>query len=106
MKQMPPAIQEKHRYLKFKVRGKQKNLGEVIEAVWKSATKYMGTNGASKANIWIIGNKYNKKKQEGVIRVNQDRENDLRAALTINNGFKDQTYLSIEKVPGTLKNLK
>ncbi|MFB6100016.1 MAG: Rpp14/Pop5 family protein [Candidatus Nanohalobium sp.] len=106
MKQVPPAIQESQRYLKFKVRGKEKDIGEIVNAVWDSATKYMGTRGCSEASIWIIGNKFDEEKQEGVIKVNRRKEDDLRAALTLNPCFEDETFLSVEKVSGTLAGLE
>lgn len=106
MKQLPPAIQENHRYLLFKVHGENKGLGEVVRAVWNSTLDYMGVKGSGQAETWIIGNKFNKKKQEGIVEVKQSREDDLRAALTVNNGFEDETFLSIEKTSGTIENLK
>lgn len=105
MKQIPPAIQEEYRYLKFSVNGNRKDLGEVVDAVWESSTKYMGTKGASKADIWIIGNKFNEDNQSGVIKVHRDNVEDLRAALTVNTGFDDGSFLSIEKVSGTISSL-
>lgn len=105
MKRLPPAIQEDYRYLKFKVEGSEKSIGDVVDAVWSSALKYMGTEGVSDANIWIVGNKFDEKKQEGVIKVKNSREDDLRAALTLNSGFEDESFLSVVKVSGTLSGL-
>lgn len=105
MKQIPPAIQKDHRYLKFKIRGKKKELGEVVEAVWKSTTGYLGTREASKADIWIIGNRFDEKNQTGVIKTSKESEDNIRAALTVNPGFKDDTFLSVEKVSGTIESL-
>jgi len=107
MKQIPPPMQEDHRYLKFKVRGDdKKNIGEVVNAVWDSALNYMGTKGVSNADLWIIGNKFDRKNQEGVIKVNNSCKEDLRASLVLSNGFKDDSFLSIENVSGTLVNLE
>lgn len=106
MKRIPPAIQEKQRYLKFRVHGEEKDLGEVVDAVWSSATKYMGTQGTSKADIRVIGNKFDEEKQAGVIRVHKNRVNDLRAALTLNPGFEDDSFLSVENVSGTVSGLE
>ena len=106
MKQIPPAIQEKHRYLKFQAHGERKDICEVVDAVWTSALKYMGTNGVSDADIWIIGNKFNEEKQQGVIKVKNSREADLRAALTLNTGFEDECFLSVTDASGTLSGLE
>jgi len=105
MKQIPPAIQESYRYLKFKAHGEEKSIGDVVDAVWDSAIAYMGTEGVSDADIWIIGNKFDKEKQEGVIKVKSRKEDSLRAALTLNNGFEDESFLSIKHVSGSISGL-
>jgi RNase P/RNase MRP subunit POP5 len=106
MKQIPPAIQDKHQYLEFSVNGEQKDIGEVVDAIWSSALKYMGTSGVSQADVRIIGNKFEEKEQRGVIKVEKNKEDDLRAALCLNSGFEDDTFLSIEKTSGTLSGLE
>lgn len=102
MKRIPPAIQENQRYLKFKVRGEDKELGEIVEAVWSSATKFMGVKEASKADIWIIGGRFDEKNQEGIIRVHRDNEDSLRAALALNSSFNDDTIFTVENISGTV----
>jgi RNase P/RNase MRP subunit POP5 len=104
MKRIPPAIQEKERYLKFKVNGKSKEIGEVVEAIWQSAIKYMGSQGVSEADLRILGNKFSEEDQEGVIRVRAEKEGDLRAALVLNPCL-EEAFLSVEKVSGTISGL-
>ena len=106
MKQIPPAVQDDYRYLEFKVNGERKNIGEVVDAVWGSALKYMGAEGVSNADIWIIGNKFDEKEQTVVIKVKDSSEDSLRAALTLNNGFEDDSFLSIQNVSGSISGLK
>lgn len=106
MKQIPPAIQEDYRYLKFQVNGGKKDIGEVVDSVWQSGLKYMGSSGMSEADVWIIGNKFDEEEQEGVIKVRRGSEDDLRAALTLSPGFEDESFLSVEKSSGTLKGLE
>jgi len=106
VKQIPPAVQEEKRYIKFKIHGEEKDLGEVVDAVWSSALSYMGTKGVSKADLWIIGNRFDEKDQTGVIRVHRDKVDDLRAAITINPEFNDNSFLSVEDVSGTISGLE
>jgi RNase P/RNase MRP subunit POP5 len=106
MKEIPPAIQGKHRYLEFKVNGESKDLGEVVDAIWSCALKYMGTSGVSRADFRIIGNKFEEEEQRGVIKVEKVKEDDLRAALCLNSGFEDDMFLSIERTSGTLSGLE
>ena len=106
MKRIPPAIQEDYRYLKFEVKNGEKDLGSVVDAVWSSALNYMGAEGASDADIWIIGNKFDEEEQIGVVKVKNNKVDSLRAAITVNNGFEDECFLSIVDVSGTLSGLK
>jgi RNase P/RNase MRP subunit POP5 len=105
VKQIPPAIQESEHYLKFKVNGEEKELGQVVDSVWTSVTEFMGVQGASEADIWIIGNKFDEDAQTGVIRVRRDKVDDVRAALTLRPGFEDKSFISVERVSGTISGL-
>lgn len=101
MKRIPPAIQEKERYLKFRVRGEEKEIEEVVDAVWESATRYMGTQSVSEANIRFLGDRFSEEDQTGVIRVRVEKANDLRASLALNPCLEDSCFV-VEKVSGTL----
>ena len=107
MKRLPPAIQEKHRYLEFKIHSEEQDLGKVVDAVWKSALEFMGEKGCAEANFWVIGNKFDEKKQQGVIKVNREREDDLRAALTLIEEISDKkAFVEVTGVSGTMKGLE
>lgn len=105
MKQIPPAIQESEHYLKFRVNGEEKELGQVVDSVWTSVTEFMGVQGASEADIWIIDNKFDEDAQNGVIRVRRDKVDDVKAALTLRPGFEDDSFISVERVSGTMSGL-
>jgi RNase P/RNase MRP subunit POP5 len=104
MKRIPPAIQEKERYLKFRVHGAEKEIGEVVDAVWESAIRYMGSQGASEADIRILGDRFSEEDQTGIVRVRADKEDDLRAALALD-PCMDDAFFSVEKVSGTVTGL-
>lgn len=108
MKRLPPSIQEEQRYLRFKVHSEEpKEIGEVVEAVWKGALDFLGTREASKADFWILGNKFDEEKQEGVIRVNASMEEKFRAALTlIDRVGSERACLEVLQVSGALKSLE
>lgn len=107
LNRLPPALREKERYLKFKVHGEEEiELGELVDSVWDKVISYLGTKGTSEANFWIIGNQFNKKSQEGIVRVNRDNVEDFRAAITLIQKINDKKVaISIEKVSGSIKNL-
>lgn len=108
MKRLPPSQRENQRYLKFRLRAeKDLDLGEVVESVWKSCIRYLGTRDSSAANFWVIGNKFNEEEQQGVIRVRADREDDLRAALATSKDVGGvEGFVEIVKVSGSLKGLE
>lgn len=82
MKRLPPSFQKDQRYLRFKVRSEEEfEFSEVLEALWNRIETEMGTLEASKADIWIIKNKFDQEEQDGVIKVNKEMEDQLRTAL-------------------------
>lgn len=104
---LPPALREKKRYLKFKIRSEEEvELGEVVNTVWNSVLNYTGSKGASEADIWIIGNKFSEKHQEGVIKVNRDKASEIRAALSLIDGFNGKKgFIEVKKKSGSLNQL-
>lgn len=107
MKKETPAERENQRYLRFKIHSEDPvGLGEAVEAFWKAAEQYMGLKDLSEAEPWFVANKYSQEKQIGVIRVNREYEDDLRASLTLADKIGGQdAFFSVEKVSGSIKNL-
>ncbi len=82
MKRLPPSFQKDHRYLKFKIRSEEEfEFSDVVDELWNQIETDLGTVQASKADIWIIKNKFDQEEQEGVIKVNKEMEDQLRTAL-------------------------
>jgi len=80
LNRLPPAIRPK-RDLLFKVHSEESvELGELVDAVWEKSLNYLGTKGTSEVDFWIIGNKFNEKK-EGIVKVNRDKVDEFRACL-------------------------
>lgn len=108
MKRLPPAIQEKQRYLSFRVRSEMDaEIGDVVDAVWKASLNYLGSKDSSKADFWVIGNRFDEEKQEGVIKVNRGSGDDLRAAITmIDRIGGEKGFIEVMEVSGTMKSLE
>lgn len=107
MKRLPPSIQESQRYLKFRVHAEEKvELGDVVNAVWDSVLGFLGTKGASNANFWVIGNRFDEQRQEGVVRVNDAMEDEFRAALTLVDRIGGgKGFIEVVDVSGTIESL-
>jgi len=104
MKNLQPSMKEKTRYLKFKVHSEQRiEFSGLVDAFWKNSINYLGEKELSAANPWLIANKYDKEKQEGVIRVNRDFEDDMRTALTLINSVNgEKIFIEVVKTSGSI----
>lgn len=68
---------------------------------------YCGTKGAGEADFWIVGNQFDKEEQEGVIKVRREKEDDLRAALTLIEDIgEEKAFLQVMKVSGSMDKVK
>lgn len=108
LNRLPPALRQKDRYLSFKIHSKGDiKLGELVEAVWDSCLRYLGTKETSNADFWIIGNQFNKDKQKGIAKVNREKTSEFRAALALVESIGSQkAFIEVEKVSGSIKNVK
>lgn len=108
LNRLPPALRQKERYLKFKVHSENDiTLGELVDAVWESCLSYLGTKVASEADFWVIGNQFDESRQEGIAKVNREKIDEFRAALTLIDEIgDDKGFIQIEKVSGSMKSLK
>jgi len=79
-----PSFREKKRYLAFEIISKDKSsFTAVKDAILTSCKEFLGTLGMAKAGIIIIGEKFNKEKQKGLIKVNNKYVNELKASLAL-----------------------
>jgi len=85
IKPVLPSLREKKRYLAFKVISKDKinNISAIFEAISRSISTFVGFLGFAKAGIIILPNKYDKEKQIGLIKVNHNYVNELKASLAM-----------------------
>jgi len=102
---LPPSIRQKKRYIKFKVRSEQEvKLGEVVDTVWDKCLNYLGTKETSDIDFWIIGNQFNEKNQDGIIKVNRDKLEEFRACLALIGSLGNKKgFIQVEKVSGSIK---
>jgi len=107
MKKLQPSMRESTRYLKFKIHSEEKiEISEIVETFWEASCSYMGVKELSDAKPWLIGNKFDEEKQEGVIRVKREYADDIRASLILINKISDEkVMLSVDNVSGNLDNL-
>lgn len=108
MKNLPPSIREKKRYLKFKIHCEEEvGFGELVDGVWEASLNYLGSKRTGEANHWVIKNQFDKENQKGVIKIRKSAVDDFRAALTLIDEIGDKKgFIEIQKVSGSIKKLK
>jgi ribonuclease P/MRP protein subunit POP5 len=79
-----PTLREKKRYVAFEVIAKEKKQAkEVSDSIWQSCLSYIGEKGCAQAGIQILKERWDQEKQAGIIKVEHDHVNDLKAALAL-----------------------
>ena len=79
-----PSTREKKRYLVFEIESKDGfTADDVFKAIYQRALSFLGELGVSRANIYILKDKYNKGLKRGVIKVNNKYMVDLKATLKV-----------------------
>jgi ribonuclease P/MRP protein subunit POP5 len=107
MKRLPPSIQEDTRYLRFNIHSeKNPEFSELVNGLWDALLNEVGTLELSEADIWIIKNKYNEDKKQGVIQVNRDMEDQVRAALLfIEEIDGEEAFIEVTQTSGAISSL-
>ena len=83
-KTLPPSLRGRRRYLAFHVISEEKILlQDLINTIWHSLLNFLGETGTSKANIRIIKDTYDEKRQMGILRCSHDSVEGARAALAL-----------------------
>ena len=86
LKPLLPSLRERKRYLAYEIISKEKldlfaDVNDISEALTWAAEDYLGDIGMAEAGIMILKDKYNPKKQRGLIRAAHKSIDSLRAAL-------------------------
>jgi len=95
IKAVLPSLREKKRYLVFNIVSKKniKSFSEVSELVWQASLRFLGEIETAKAGIWVLPDKWNPKKQKGIIKVNNNYLDKLKTALALIKSFKRQQII-------------
>ncbi|OIO61960.1 hypothetical protein COY26_01155 [Candidatus Woesearchaeota archaeon CG_4_10_14_0_2_um_filter_33_10] len=92
IKPVLPSLREKKRYLVFEIISKKdiKSFSEVSSLIWQSSLSFLGEIETAKAGIWVLPDKWNQKKQMGMIKVNNKYVDKLKTVLALIKSFKKQ----------------
>ncbi|MCJ7478785.1 MAG: ribonuclease P protein component 2 [Candidatus Nanohaloarchaeota archaeon QJJ-7] len=101
---LPSSLREKKRYIVFEIIcRKDRELGQVLDAVWDSVLDFLGQEGTAKADPWIIEGMFNEEEQKGAVKVKKDYVEEVRAALALVQEIGgEEAALQILGVTGTM----
>ncbi len=88
MKPMLPSLREKKRYLVFEILPENKEVKitsffDVNRAVWDACLAFLGELGTSKAGIMLLKDKWDAKKQRGIVRVDRKYVDHVKTSLAL-----------------------
>lgn len=101
---MLPSLKERNRYLVFSILS-DKNFKEedVKKVVWNNCLGFLGELGCGEAGLWFLSDKWNEKKQKGILKVNNKYVEKVRMALSLVNEIeKNKVSINTVGVSGTL----
>lgn len=107
MKDLPPSQRPKTRYVKFKIHSAESfEIGEVVSIIWENATEYMGVEGLSKSDMWIMGEEYESGEGFGVVRVKKSvLDSFISSMLFVDEIDGENCFVEVVSVSGSLKKL-
>ena len=106
LKTLMPSLKEKKRYVVFEVISKEgiKDFKQVYQAIWQKSNEILGKLETAKAGIWLLADKWNDKKQKGIIKVNNRYVDKLKAVFAMTETISNQkVILRSVGVSGILK---
>ncbi len=84
LKPLLPSLREKKRYLRFEILSSDPIKQEdAFRSIWDAVLSLYGEAGAARAGLWIVADKYDQKKQSGILRVAHDAVDQTKASLAM-----------------------
>jgi ribonuclease P/MRP protein subunit POP5 len=104
-KPLPKSLRPTRRYIAYQVLSEEKIIyNDLANAIWHSILNFLGEFGASEAEIWLVRNLYDGKKQAGIIRCSHKYLERIRASLSLIDRIGDtRVVIKVLGVSGTIK---
>ena len=105
LKPLPSSLRQTIRYIAFQVISEDKIIyNDLSNAIWHSTLNFLGEFGTSEAEMWIVKNLYDDKKQAGIIRCSHKNLEKIRASLSLIERIGDsRVIIKVLGVSGTIK---
>jgi RNase P/RNase MRP subunit POP5 len=100
-----PSMRGRRRYLTFRLRSRKPVIySEMKGAALNSILGWMGEEGFSKADVWIIKNLWDGESQTGWLRCSLGAVDDVRVALALVHQIgEEKVIIRTMRVSGTIK---
>jgi len=107
-KPLPPSLRGRRRYLAYQVISEQKILfQDLINTIWHSVLNFLGEFGACEADLWVVRDVYDEKRQVGILRCSHTSVEHIRTALALVQRIGDvRVIIKVLGVSGTIKATK
>jgi ribonuclease P/MRP protein subunit POP5 len=104
-KPIPASLRPTRRYIAYQVISEEKiPYADLANAIWHAILNFLGEFGVSEAEIWLVKNLYDEKKQAGIIRCSHRYLERIRAALSLVQRIGDtRVVIKVLGVSGTIK---
>jgi len=110
LKILKPTLREKNRYISFKVIsevGEEFTYSDLESAVWNTILDFLGERGVSRTSVWLLKDRWDQKRQKGILRCNHKSVQEVIASLGLINRLGDNRItFKILKVSGTIKSIR
>jgi len=83
-KTLPSSLRGRRRYIAYQVLSEDKIIfQDLSNSIWHSLLNLLGELGAAQADLWIVRDIYDEKRQIGIIRCSHDKVEQVRSALAL-----------------------
>ena len=109
IKILKPTLREKNRYISFQIIsevGEEFTYSDLESAVWNTMLDFLGEDGVSKTSVWLLKERWDQKRQIGILRCNHKSVQEIIASFGLINRLGDNRItFKILKVSGTIKSI-
>lgn len=104
-KPLPSSLRSRRRYIAYQILSEEKFFfQDLTNSIWHSLLNLLGELGTAEADIWIVKDTYDEKKQIGIIRCSHDNVEKVRAALALIERIGDvRIVVKVLGISGSIK---
>ena len=95
LKTIMPCLKEKKRFVVFEIISKNsiKDFKQVYQTIWQNSNEFLGKFETARAGLWLLADKWNEKKQKGIIKINNKYVDKLKAVFALTDKISNQKII-------------